>query len=284
MTTVLVTGGNGQLARSIKANEIENVQFIYYDASELDIYQISQVQSVFKKNKIDYCINCAAYTAVDAAESNQELAFNVNTLGAKNLAIACLEYNVVLIHISTDFVFDGGNIKPYTELDIPNPLSFYGKTKLEGEQFIQSIFDNYFIIRTSWLYSEFGNNFMKTMLRLGKEKKSLSIVNDQIGTPTYAVDLAKVILKIIVTKNSKFGTYHYSNNGETSWFGFAEEIFNQCNNNIELKAIKSEDYPTAAIRPKYSVLNKTKIQQAIEIKIPFWKDSLKVALANSNTQ
>ncbi|RKE98826.1 dTDP-4-dehydrorhamnose reductase [Ichthyenterobacterium magnum] len=282
MTTVLVTGANGQLANCI--NSLITIDkaysFIFTDSKKLDISSNKAVSDFFLNQNIDWCINCAAYTNVDKAETEQEKAFNVNTLGAKNLAIACQENNVKLIHISTDFVFDGIQSKAYNESDKTNPLSVYGQTKLDGENEIKTHLNKHFIIRTSWLYSEYGNNFLKTMLRLAKEKSELNIVADQIGTPTYAKDLAKVILKIIKTNNSRFGVYHYSNEGVASWYDFAKEVFSLNQVSIKVNPIKSQAYLTPAKRPAFSVLDKTKIKSNTEITVPYWRDSLKEAFLN----
>jgi dTDP-4-dehydrorhamnose reductase len=283
MTTVLVTGSNGQLGSCIKDVErkYDNLNFIYTDYQELDICDLNQVQAFFKSNpQIDYCINCAAYTAVDKAETVVDKAFEINVIGAKNLALACNSHNLVLIHISTDFVFDGLKTQPYDENDKTNPLSVYGDTKLKGEIEIKRILEKHFIIRTSWLYSEHGNNFMKTMLRISKEKQELSIVSDQIGTPTYAGDLAQLIFNIIKTESKDYGIYHYSNLGEISWFDFAKAIFEESKINIKLLPINTKDYPTPAERPMYSVLDKSKIIRNFNIEIPKWRDSLKNALKN----
>lgn len=285
MVNILVTGGNGQLASCIKSitNNSEHHNFIYCNSNELDISSENQVNLFFSNNKIDWCINCAAYTAVDKAETELNSAQKINSGGAKNLAIACKKHNTKLIHISTDFVFDGSKNQPYTELDTTNPISIYGQTKLDGEKVIKSNLDKYFIIRTSWLYSEFGHNFMKTMLRLAPERDELSIVNDQKGTPTYAIDLAKLILKIIKTNSTKYGLYHYSNEGVASWFDFAKAIFEMSNISIITHPIPSSAFPTPAKRPRYSVLDKSKIKYTFDIEIPNWKQSLKVALTNLKT-
>ncbi|MEL0651801.1 dTDP-4-dehydrorhamnose reductase [Algibacter sp. TI.3.09] len=283
MTTILVTGGNGQLARCIKdvEKQYDDLDVIYTDYIELDICDLNQVQAFFKTNKkIEYCINCAAYTAVDKAETEVEKVFDINAKGAKNLALACNEYGVILIHISTDFVFDGEKREPYIETDVAKPISVYGASKLQGEVEIQKILDEHFIIRTSWLYSEYGNNFMKTMLRLAETRDEISVVCDQIGTPTYARDLAEVILKIILKRNSFYGVYHYSNDGVASWYDFAKEIFDSQSIPIKIIPIKTEFYPTPAKRPMYSVFEKTKIKTKIELEIPYWKDSLMVAKYN----
>lgn len=279
---ILVTGGNGQLATCIKHIEerkYDNLNFIYADYLELDICDLNQVQAFFRSNEqIDYCINCAAYTAVDKAETDAEKAFEINALGAKNLALACSEKSTILIHISTDFVFDGEKSRPYTETDDPNPISVYGDTKLKGEIQVKQTLKDYFIIRTSWLYSEHGDNFMKTMLRLSKDRDELTVVSDQIGTPTYAGDLAEVILQIINKDSRDYGIYHYSNEGVASWYEFAKFIFTESNIQMKLEPIKSINYPTLAARPMYSVFSKSKIKQTFNIMIPDWRDSLKKAL------
>jgi dTDP-4-dehydrorhamnose reductase len=283
MTNVLVTGSNGQLGSCIKdvARKYDNLNFIYTDYLELDICDLNQVQAFFKSNaQIDYCINCAAYTAVDKAETEVDKAFEINAIGAKNLAVACNSHNTVLIHISTDFVFDGLKTQPYNETDETNPISLYGDTKLKGEIEIKQVLKKYFIIRTSWLYSEHGNNFMKTMLRLAETRNEISVVNDQIGTPTYAGDLAEVILKIVNSNDKNFGLYHYSNQGVASWYDFAKAIFNLSKRTIKIKPISSDAYQTPAKRPVYSVLNKTKIKSDLDITIPYWRDSLRKTLSN----
>lgn len=280
MKTVLVTGGNGQLATCMKqvVEKAENLKFIFKSSIDLDITDKKLVDSLFSENSIDYCVNTAAYTAVDTAESNSELAFKINSDAVKNLAGVCKENQSILIHVSTDFVFDGSNDQPYKESDIPNPKSVYGASKFQGEKEIQLILKEHFILRTSWLYSEFGNNFIKTMLKLSEERDSLSVVNDQIGTPTYAVDLANVVLKIIKESSRDFGLYHYSNKGSISWYDFAKEIFRQRDIKIDLKPILTKEYPTPAKRPAYSVLDTTKIKDTFQIEIPNWKGSLRVAL------
>ena len=277
MTTILVTGGNGQLASCIKdvEKQYDDLNVIYTDHLELDICNLNQIQTFFKSNpQIDYCINCAAYTAVDKAETEAEKAFEINATGAKNLAQVCNDHDAILIHVSTDFVFDGEKNEPYTETDVANPISVYGASKLQGEVEIQQALKEYFIIRTSWLYSEYGNNFMKTMLRLAETRDGISVVSDQIGTPTYAGDLAEIIIQIINTKTEKYGIYHYSNEGVASWFEFAKEIFKLTENKIKVNPIPSIEYLTPAKRPQFSVLDKAKIKIDLQIKIPFWGDSL----------
>ena len=277
MRNVLVTGSNGQLASCIKdlAKQYEGLNFIYTDYQELDICDLNQVNTFFKSNKkIDYCINCAAYTAVDKAESDVEKAFEINANGAKNLAIACSEFDAILIQISTDFVFDGEKNEPYTETDVAKPISVYGASKLQGEIEIKQTLETYFILRTSWLYSEHGANFMKTMLKLAETRDEISVVSDQIGTPTYAGDLADVILKIISSKNTNFGLYHYSNEGVASWCEFAKAIFEASNIEIKLNPIKTSAYPTPAKRPVYSVMDKTKIKSVLKTETLSWQDRL----------
>lgn len=282
MKKVLVTGANGQLGKCLQELSALNpaINFVFVNSKELNITIKEDVEALFSVSNFDYCINCAAYTAVDKAEENFEEANKINVLGVDYLAEACLINHTTLIHISTDFVFDGQATKPYSETDDTKPLSVYGKTKLEGEQKIQGILKNYFIIRTSWLYSEYGNNFMKTMLRLGSERDELSIVSDQIGSPTYAKDLAQVILEIITTDTKDYGVYHYSNVGVTSWYGFATKIFDLSHTKVITNAIPSTAYPTPAVRPKYSVLDKSKIVETLKITIPNWEKSLEKALLN----
>lgn len=278
---VLVTGASGQLGQSLQfiASQYSEMQFIFASSQDLDISNEGIVISFFENNKIDFCINTAAYTAVDKAESESEKAHLVNVVGPKNLAIACQKNNVTLLHISTDFVFDGTASTPYMETEITNPLGVYGQTKLEGENEVTRNCDKHFIIRTSWVYSQFGNNFMKTMLRLAQDRTELNVVADQIGTPTNAVDLADAILKIISFDSQqpgleKYGIYNFSNEGICSWYEFAVEIFKQNNCNIKVNPIPTEAYPTPAKRPKYSVLDKSKIKSTFGIAIKNWQEAL----------
>lgn len=232
---ILVTGAKGQLGQAIEsiANLYSEFKFIYTSSIDLDITNSEKVNTFFNQNKIDFCINSAAYTAVDKAETEIEKAHLVNVSGPENLAKACLEKNAILVHISTDFVFEGNKNCPYVEEDQAKPINIYGETKLKGEKIIASILKKHIIVRTSWVYSQFANNFMKTMLRLASEREALNVVNDQFGTPTQAVDLAHALLKIIKKiqeynlTDSCFGTYHFSNEGSCSWFEFAKEIFKQ---------------------------------------------------------
>ncbi|WP_417195758.1 dTDP-4-dehydrorhamnose reductase [Bizionia sp.] len=282
-TEVLITGSNGQLGKTVFAlhqgNNYKALNFTFTTKATLDISNQEQVDRYFKSNNFNYCINCAAYTAVDRAEDEKEEAFLINAIGARNLAEACKKYGVILIHISTDFVFDGSKNEPYSETDIPNPINVYGASKLQGERNIQSILENYFIIRTSWLYSEFGNNFVKTMLRLGAEKEELHVVNDQIGSPTYAQDLVEVVLEIIISGNKKFGLYHFSNKGAISWFEFAQAVFKLGQISIKLNSIQTKNYPTPARRPKNSVLESSKIETAFKITTADWKNGLHQVIA-----
>jgi dTDP-4-dehydrorhamnose reductase len=275
---VLVTGANGQLGQAIQyiAANYPNIRFVFCTSLDLDITNKQNCDFVFNKEKPDFCINAAAYTAVDKAESEPEKAYLINCVGSKNLAIACKNFNTKLIHVSTDFVFDGSKKEPYNETDLPNPKGVYGQTKLDGEIAIQEVFDAYFIIRTSWVYSQFGNNFMKTMLRLASDRASLSVVNDQIGTPTNAVDLANALLKIVQSKtNNQYGIYNFSNEGQCSWFDFAKKIFEINQVKIDLIPIPTTQFPTPAERPKYSVLDKTKIKTVFGIEINPWEMAIK---------
>ena len=280
MKKILVTGAGGQLATCIEqvAKDLP-LQMVFKNIEGLDITKKEDIKSLFEKEQFDYCINCAAYTAVDKAETEQEIAEKVNVLGPQYLAEVCAGFSTTLIHVSTDFVFDGSSSKPYAEEDEAKPVSVYGQTKLDGEKKIQEVLKNYFIFRTSWLYSEFGGNFMKTMIRLGKERDELGVVYDQIGTPTYAKDLAKVILNIITQENKKYGVYHYSNEGVASWYDFAQAIFELSDLSVNLKPIKSEAYPTPAARPAFSVFDKSKIKGNMDVEIPYWRDSLTESLS-----
>jgi dTDP-4-dehydrorhamnose reductase len=276
MIKALVTGGNGQLAQSLKdvVNHQDELDVDFQDLPDLDITNTQQLESYFLKNEFDYCINCAAYTAVDLAEEQSDLAYAVNAEGPKYLAEVCQKHQVTLIHISTDFVFDGQKRIPYLETDAPNPLSVYGASKLQGERSIQETTEAYFIIRTSWLYSEYGKNFMKTMLSLSETLNEISVVSDQIGSPTYAGDLAEVLIQIVLSSSTNYGVYHYSNSGTISWYDFAVEIFKQFGKTIQVKPIKTKDYPTAAKRPKFSALNTIKIENNFDCTIKDWQRSL----------
>lgn len=286
MIKALVTGGNGQLAQCLKeiVKYHDELDITFQDLPDLDITNKQQLESYFSNNELDYCINCAAYTAVDLAEEQSELAYAVNAEGPKNIAMLCLKYNIKLIHISTDFVFDGQQRTPYSETDAPNPLSVYGASKLQGERNIQDVMENYFIVRTSWLYSEYGKNFMKTMLKLSETRDQISVVSDQIGSPTYAGDLAEGLIKIVLSSSISYGIYHYSNGGIVSWYDFALEIFKQFGKTIEVRPIKTKDYPTAAKRPEFSVLDTTKTEINFYCTINDWQTSLnKITLRVANS-
>jgi len=282
MRNVLVTGSGGQLGSCIKdiEKQYEGLNIIYTNYQELDISDLSQIEVFFKSNQIDYCINCAGYTAVDKAETEADKAFETNATGAKNLASICSEQGAVLIHISTDFVFDGQKTEPYKESDIPNPINVYGASKLKGEVEIQKTLKEHFIIRTSWLYSEHGNNFMKTMLRLAETRDEISVVSDQIGVPTNANDLSTFLIEIITSSSNNFGVYHYSNEGQTSWYGFAKAILEPYKRPIFVIPISSREYPTAATRPKNSALNIEKAKKEFNIQPPKWEISLKKVIEN----
>ncbi|TGD58657.1 dTDP-4-dehydrorhamnose reductase [Flavobacterium humi] len=273
---ILVTGASGQLGQALRhiAPNYDGLQFVFASSEDLDITNQDKVAHFFENQKIDFCINTAAYTAVDKAETEIEKAQAVNVSGPKNLAVACRKHDVTLIHISTDFVFDGSAVKPYSETDPTNPIGVYGKTKLEGEQAVAANCEKFFIIRTSWVYSQFGNNFMKTMLRLASERDSLNVVSDQIGTPTNAVDLAEALLSVVTSGSHDFGIYNFSNEGTASWYDFAREIFRQNGISIEVNPIPTEAFPTPAKRPKYSVLDKSKIKNSFKIAIKSWETAL----------
>jgi dTDP-4-dehydrorhamnose reductase len=288
---ILVTGKNGQLGGSIhkvvsassaEINTYQNLnEFVFVGRGELDLSQEEGVANYFNNNdKFDIIINCAAYTAVDKAEEEQELANQVNHIAVKQLAEIANKQQAKLIHISTDYVFDGESDKPYVETDKTTPINVYGKTKLAGEKVLQEVMPaNAVIIRTSWVYSEYGNNFVKTMLRLGKERDEINVVDDQIGSPTYATDLAEAILTIINNKDYQneenlAEIYHYSNEGEISWYDFAKEIFKLAKIDCKVSSITTEQYLTPAKRPKNTFMNKDKISETFGIDIPNWKESI----------
>jgi dTDP-4-dehydrorhamnose reductase len=282
---VLVTGKNGQLGQSLQkiANDYSLYNFTFAGREDLDLSQPKSIESYFEFRHFDVIINCAAYTSVDKAESEPELADQINHLLVKQLAQIAKTQDNMLIHISTDYVFNGLNHKPYTEMDSTDPSSVYGQTKLKGELAIQKIDPKAIIIRTSWMYSEFGSNFVKTMLRLGKERDSLNVIYDQVGTPTYASDLAKAILEIIKHQSfsiqgSRSSIYHYSNEGACSWYDFAKATFELSYAKCQVIPIETREYPTPAKRPYYSLMSKSKIKHDFGLNIPYWKDSLKEML------
>ena len=284
---VIILGGKGQLGQSllsiINSKDISyEFNFVFLSSREANITNLLLLEDTFIKYQPKYIINCAAYTQVDLAEDFKEEAYSINTIGTKNIGILSKKYKSVIIHVSTDFVFQGNKTNLLKEEDQCNPINYYGLSKLQGEQEIQKIIEEHFIIRTSWLYSEFSNNFVKTMLRLGNEKDSLNVVNDQIGTPTYAVDLAKFIINLIKTESLKYGVYHYSNEGLSSWYDFAKTIFEYTNNQIAINPVASTEFITKAKRPSFSVLDKTKAKTNLNIEIKHWRDSLKECLNKIN--
>ena len=282
MANILVTGSNGQLGSEIKKlSENSDHEFIFTDIDELDLTDNQEIERFFQNKDISFCINCAAYTAVDKAESEIENAISINVTAVRNLAAVCANYNTIFIHISTDFVFDGRNCQPYIESDKAKPINVYGRSKYEGEN--QALKENprTIIIRTSWLYSSFGNNFVKTMMKAAEKNDALNIIFDQAGTPTYALDLADAVLIMIdkiqiwvKEKPEYYGIFHYSNEGIATWYDFAIEIFRISGINCTVKPILTRDYPTPSKRPHFSVLDKTKIKSSYGLTIPHWKDSL----------
>ena len=284
---ILVTGKNGQLGKSIHTivtNNEQTDEFVFVGREGLDLSSTNSITDYFNHNNFDIIINCAAHTAVDKAEEEAVLANQINHLAVAQLALIAKTQQAKLIHVSTDYVFDGESDKPYTEADVTNPINIYGKTKLAGEQTLKEIMPtDAIIIRTSWVYSEHGNNFVKTMLRLGKQRDELSVVGDQIGSPTYATDLANAILKIIQNKAFKeveqeTQVYHYSNAGEISWYEFAKEIFELADIQCSVSPITTAQYPTPAKRPKNTLMNKDKIAKTFSVNIADWKESLNTCM------
>ena len=291
MKNILVTGAYGQLGNEVRilsANYPE-YNFMFTDVDSLDITDKNELMDFVTGNDIRYIINCAAYTAVDKAEDDVELCEKINATAVKNLGLAAAEAGAGIIHVSTDYVFDGTSCRPYTE-DMPTkPCSVYGKTKLKGEKNLLKACPNAIIIRTAWLYSPFGNNFVKTMIKLGSERESLNVIFDQVGTPTYALDLADAILKAmdqtIDTDHEKGGVYHFSNEGVCSWYDFTIKIHEIAGiKTCKVNPIETKDYPTKAARPHYSVLNKSKIKQTFNISIPHWEASLKDCIKELSEQ
>ncbi|MFO7657017.1 MAG: dTDP-4-dehydrorhamnose reductase [Bacteroidales bacterium] len=281
---ILVTGSKGQLGSefALLQSGYQSFEFLFHDADTLDLTDFKKVEQFIKANTPAYIVNCAAFTAVDKAETESAAAYLINAEVPGKLAELASKNHACFIHISTDYVFDGKNHKPYVEDDLTNPASEYGKSKLAGEQKVMQ-YDNSVIIRTSWLYSQFGHNFIKTILRLAKERETLSIVFDQTGTPTNAADLASAICMLIAySEKNHFpkGIYHYSNEGVCSWYDFAREITEQAGLGCKINPITTDHYPQPAPRPHYSVMNKSKIKQAIDIEIPYWKDSFSTCLKN----
>lgn len=280
MAVILVTGSAGQLGNELKlsSKNYPGYEFIFTDIDTLDITDKEALNETFKKHDPDWIINCVAYNFVDKAETDQENAFRINSMAPRNLSEAIKGTDCKLIHVSTDYVFDGCSTSPYNEISVTNPQSVYGRSKLEGEK--NALLHPYtMIIRTAWLYSSFGNNFVKTILRLAGQKESIGVVFDQTGTPTYAADLADAILTIIskvIRNQSVFsaGIYNFSNEGVCSWYDFATEILNEKGSNCRINPILSKDFPSAAKRPAYSVLDKSKIKETYGIEIPHWRTSM----------
>ena len=291
MKNILVTGAYGQLGNEVRVLSANYPQynFMFTDVDSLDICDKNELLDFVTGNDIRYIINCAAYTAVDKAEDDAELCEKINATAVKNLGLAAAEAGAGIIHVSTDYVFDGTSCRPYTE-DMPTkPCSVYGKTKLKGEKNLLKACPNAIIIRTAWLYSPFGNNFVKTMIKLGSERESLNVIFDQVGTPTYALDLADAILKAmdqtIDTDHDKGGVYHFSNEGVCSWYDFTIKIHEIAGiKTCKVNPIETKDYPTKAARPHYSVLNKSKIKQTFNITIPHWEASLKNCIKELSEQ
>ena len=276
--TIVVLGANGQLGRCLQDRTSllasSNYTIVFTTSAEVDITDEQQVKRIFEKYQPTYCINAAAYTAVDKAEQEKEKAFAVNESGAKNVAAYCKKFNTICIHISTDFVFKGNTCTPLTEEEVPAPVNTYGASKYAGEKAIQQIYSKHIILRTSWLFSEYRSNFLKTMNLLAREKKVTKVVSDQIGTPTYAGDLAELIFKIIETEKFSFGIYHFSNEGVASWYDFAYEVFKFHKTEKNLQPIPSTAYPTPAKRPHFTVFNKQKIKHQLPFSIPHWKENV----------
>ncbi len=276
MSSIVVFGASGQLGQCFKSlAEKERISSIHFPGEdEANILNNEALEEVFETYKPLYCINCAAYTAVDKAEDDRETAYKVNKTGVENLSRLCAANDATLIHVSTDFVFKGDQSTPRNEDSAAEPINVYGQTKLDGELIVKELLEKYFTVRTGWLYSEYGNNFVKTMLKLGAERDELKIIADQAGTPTYAMDLAASIMHIIRSENKAYGTYHYSNEGIASWYDFAKAIFDISGTNVKVIPVKTEEYVTKAVRPAYSVMDKSKIKKEFNIEIPYWRDSL----------
>ena len=282
---ILITGANGQLGNEMRVgHKTLQDNYIFTDVAELDITSAAAVEEFIAREAVDVVVNCAAYTAVDNAEDDETMADKINHQAVANLAEACFKHNATLIHISTDYVFGGDGCVPYTEEDATSPLGAYGRTKLAGEQAVVKAGCRHIIIRTAWLYSEFGRNFCKTMRALTASKPSLKVVFDQVGSPTYAADLAEAIVHIIESRQTaKSGIYHYTNEGVCSWYDFAVEIARQSGNTeCKIEPCHSEEFPTKASRPHYSVLDKSKIKRVFGIAIPHWQNSLSKCIENLN--
>jgi len=285
MKNILITGSNGQLGSEIReiSDQYENYNFIFTDVEELDLTISEDIVSFFTDNKIDACINCAAYTAVDKAEDEVELAMLVNSTAVENLSKVCKNNGTLLFHISTDYVFNGKHFMPYVETDTVSPDSQYGLSKLKGEEAVMLNCDKAIIVRTSWLYSSHGNNFVKTLIKLGNERDQLSVVSDQVGTPTYAADLAEAIMVMIASfdETKPKEIYHFSNEGAISWYDFGKAIMKLSDIECAINPIDSKDYPSKANRPFYSVLSKSKIKKHYGVNVPYWEDSLRRMIIKS---
>lgn len=285
MKTILVTGAGGQLGRSIRRLSVAYPQyeFVFTDVDTLDICDAPSVKAFVGEKEVDCIVNCAAYTAVDKAEDDEALCLRINRDAVRNLGEAAQACGARVIHVSTDYVFDGTHCRPYVETDETCPVSVYGRTKLAGEQLLREVCPEAVVIRTAWLYSEYGNNFVKTMLRLGKEREQLPVVFDQVGSPTYAGDLAAAILAVLTESDEGGfipGVYHFSDEGVCSWYDFAVKIMEWGELPCHVFPIESKDYPTKATRPHFSVLNKAKIKKTYGIRIPHWETSLWLCMKN----
>lgn len=284
MKKVLITGAKGQLGCCLKeaSKNYPDIDFSFTDREILDITIPNAVTTFFEENTFDFCINAAAYTHVDKAESDQKQAFLVNAEGVKNLSLACQKHNVTLLHVSTDYVFEGNKQVPYNETDKTSPINVYGASKLKGEEYIKKICHQYFIFRTSWLYSQYGHNFLNSILKLSKEKDTLTITTEQTGSPTNANELADVLVKCIHLDTKEYGIYHFSNDGEATWYDFAKAIIEYSGLSKVVHVVKTDYYPTFAKRPTYSILETSKIKNALKLKILPWKESLKILINNFN--
>jgi dTDP-4-dehydrorhamnose reductase len=279
---ILITGSKGQLGNEIRvlAEAYPGFDFLFTDLNELDITDTIKVKNFFVRNQPQVIINCAAYTAVDKAESDESMAFLINATAVENLARSAATTGALMVQVSTDYVFDGKAYVPYCETDQTNPQSVYGRSKLAGEEAVRKYATKGIIIRTSWLYSVFGSNFVKTMLKLGRERNELNVVVDQFGTPTYAGDLAKTMLDMIPSSINNAGTnlFHYSNEGAASWYDFAKSVITNAGIRCDINPIMTKDYPTTALRPCFSVLDKSKIKETYKTIIPYWSDSVKICI------
>ncbi|MCQ6960964.1 dTDP-4-dehydrorhamnose reductase [Mucilaginibacter aquariorum] len=286
MSKTIVFGASGQLGQCFKKLAADNNldYLIFPNEDEANILDTEALEKIFATYQPTFAINCAAYTAVDKAEDDVATASKVNITGVENLARLCSKHDTTLIHTSTDFVFKGDVSSPLKEDSVAKPINVYGQTKLDGEKVIPVLLDKYFIIRTGWLYSEFANNFVKTMLKLGAERDELKVIADQTGTPTYAIDLAGCIISIIQSDSIAYGIYHYSNEGIASWYDFSKAIFELSGTDVKVIPVPTSEYKTRAVRPAYSVMDKSKIKQTFGLQIPYWRDSLAVCIGRLKQQ